>query len=120
MTQVAQLTLPDAHRWQPNWPAADDLDAIRVLCVLARNEGQVVQRKALARESGLSDRAVRAAIERLVTAWEWPITSTSGRGGYALVFDREQIEASLRESEARMRALGRRRRAYRRILERVA
>ncbi|MCR4375467.1 MAG: hypothetical protein NUW22_11510, partial [Acidobacteria bacterium] len=65
-----QATLPDGARWQPEQPT--DPDCRAVLFRLRLAAPLAVERRVLAADTGLSDRTVREAIERLVTEYLWP------------------------------------------------
>lgn len=91
---MAQLTLDTSAPWEPAQPR--DLDQHAVLRVL--QDGARHTRPELARETFLSDRALRAAVAELRRAG-WPVCSSPDQAGYILSWcsdDIERLEADLR------------------------
>lgn len=114
---VEQLTLPDAEPWRPAWPT--DHEERAVLKVLNTPHGCPWTRGQIVGLTDLSDRQVRAAIERLRLAG-WPIVAHSGRAGYALDWSSQGRARMLRDVEARIWSLFRVRKAIRQTGERHA
>jgi len=105
----------------PRVPSTADLsdEAVRVLASLPKSRSGATSIPALVRDTGLSDRAVRAALEELVVAYELSVVTLPIARGVWITNEPEEARAAARQLESRAIALHRRARALRRAADRL-
>lgn len=113
--RAVQLNLTGTP-WEP--PVPTDPAAVDVLSVL--RDGQVHTRSDLSRRTGLTDRAVRAAVARLRLTGHVVVAISAAPGGYSLSDDPLERQALLHELESRAKSLLRTRSALLRSAARMA